>query len=113
MGRLDYYRQFAEMTDEEVTAQLREQAEERRRRALARIEALDLSHTTWHEPPHPAVVNVVTFRAPGAVAATCGAGVYQNGARSPRRGRAACRPPRGPGLCGAGCAAATASIPSG
>lgn len=67
MGRLDYYRQFAEMTDEEVTQQLREQAEERRRRALARIDALDLSRTTWHEPPHPDVVNVVTFAARGAL----------------------------------------------
>lgn len=67
MGRFDYYRQFAEMTDAEVTAQLREEAEERRRRALARIEALDLSHTTWHEPPHPDVVNVVTFAARGAL----------------------------------------------
>ncbi|HMJ04379.1 MAG TPA: aminotransferase class I/II-fold pyridoxal phosphate-dependent enzyme [Conexibacter sp.] len=67
MGRFDYYRQFAEMTDAEVTAELRERAEERRRRALARIDVLDLSATTWHEPPHPDVVNVVTFAARGAL----------------------------------------------
>lgn len=67
MGLLDYYRQFAGMTDEEVTDQLREQAQERRRRALARIDVLDLSRTTWHEPPHPDVVNVVTFAARGAL----------------------------------------------
>ncbi len=67
MGLLDYYRQFAGMTEEEVTAQLREQAEEHRRRALARIEELDLSRTTWHELPHPDVVNAATFAARGAL----------------------------------------------
>ncbi|MGN6190239.1 MAG: pyridoxal phosphate-dependent aminotransferase [Conexibacter sp.] len=67
MGLLDYYRQFAGMTDEEVSEQLREQAEERRRRALARIEQLDLSRTTWHELPHPDVVSAVTFAARGAL----------------------------------------------
>jgi histidinol-phosphate aminotransferase len=67
MGLLDYYRQFAGMTDEEVSAQLREQADEQRRRALARIDVLDLSRTTWHELPHPDVVNAVTFAARGAL----------------------------------------------
>jgi histidinol-phosphate aminotransferase len=67
MGRFDRYRQFAEMTDAEITAELRQEAEEHRRRALARIDALDLSRTTWHEPPHPDVVNVVTFAARGAL----------------------------------------------
>lgn len=67
MGLLDYYRQFAGMSDEEVSERLREQADERRRRALARIETLDLSHTTWHELPHPEVVNAVTFAARGAL----------------------------------------------
>lgn len=67
MGLLDYYRQFAGMTDEEVSEQLREQADERRRRALARIDLLDLSRTTWHELPHPEVVNTITFAARGAL----------------------------------------------
>jgi len=67
MGLLDYYRQFAGMTEEEVTEQLRERAEQQRRRALARIEELDLSRTTWHELPHPDVVNAVTFAARGAL----------------------------------------------
>jgi histidinol-phosphate aminotransferase len=69
MGLLDYYRQFAGMSDEEITGHLREQAEERRRRALARIDALDLSRTTWHELPHPEVVNAVTYAARGALQA--------------------------------------------
>lgn len=67
MGLLDYYRQFAGMSDEEVSERLREQADERRRRALARIEQLDLSRTTWHELPHPEVVNAVTYAARGAL----------------------------------------------
>ncbi len=67
MGLLDYYRQFAGMSDEEVTEQLREQADERRRRALARIDTLDLSRTTWHELPHPEVVNAVTFAMRGTL----------------------------------------------
>jgi histidinol-phosphate aminotransferase len=67
MGLLDYYRQFAGMTDEEISLQLREQADEQRRRALARIDQLDLSRTTWHELPHPDVVNAVTYAARGAL----------------------------------------------
>ncbi len=63
MGLLDYYRQFEGMADEEVSAQLRARAQERRRRALARIEPLDLSATTWHEFPHPDVVAAVTYAA--------------------------------------------------
>jgi histidinol-phosphate aminotransferase len=67
MGLLDYYRQFAGMTDAEVSEQLREQADERRRLALARIDVLDLSRTTWHDLPHPEVVNAITFAARGAL----------------------------------------------
>ena len=46
MGLLDYYKQFEGMSDEENSARLREQADERRRKALAKVEALDLSQTT-------------------------------------------------------------------
>jgi len=69
MGLLDHYRQFAGMSEAEVTEELRTQAAERRRRALARIDALDLSRTTWHELPDPEVVNAVTFAARGALQA--------------------------------------------
>jgi histidinol-phosphate aminotransferase len=76
MGLLDYYKQFEGMSDEEVSAQLRARAEERRRLALAKVEPLDLSRTTWHEMPHPEVVSAVTYatrrginRAPDAAAA--------------------------------------------
>ena len=63
MGLLDYYHQFEGMADAEISAQLRAQADERRRRALARIDPLDLSVTTWHEFPHPDVVSAITYAA--------------------------------------------------
>ena len=61
MGLRDYYKQFEAMSPEEVNAQLREEADERRRKALARVETLDLSQTSWHELPHPRVVSAITY----------------------------------------------------
>jgi histidinol-phosphate aminotransferase len=61
MGLLDYYRQFEGLTEEEVNSDLREQAAERKRKALTRVQTLDLSQTTWAELPHPEVVSAITF----------------------------------------------------
>jgi histidinol-phosphate aminotransferase len=61
MGLLDYYRQFEGMSEEEVNQGLREEAAERKRKALTRVETLDLSLTTWPELPHPRIVNAITF----------------------------------------------------
>jgi histidinol-phosphate aminotransferase len=61
VGLLDYYKQFEGMSEEEVNAELREEAAERRRKALARVETLDLSQTTWPELPHPRIVNAITY----------------------------------------------------
>ncbi len=61
MGLLDYYRQFEGMSEEEVNEGLRAQSAERRRKALARVETLDLSLTTWPELPHPRIVNTIAF----------------------------------------------------
>jgi histidinol-phosphate aminotransferase len=58
---LDYYRQFEGLSQEEVNSGLREEAAERRRKALTRVETLDLSQTTWPELPHPRIVNAITF----------------------------------------------------
>jgi histidinol-phosphate aminotransferase len=58
---LDYYRQFEAMSEEEVKEALRIDAAERKRKALARQETLDLSQTTWPELPHPRVVAAITF----------------------------------------------------
>jgi histidinol-phosphate aminotransferase len=61
VGLLDYYRQFEGMSEEEVNAGLRAQAAERKRKALTRVDTLDLSHTTWPELPHPRIVNAITY----------------------------------------------------
>ena len=61
MGLLDYYRQFEGMPEEEINRGLREQAAERKRKALTRVETLDLSQTTWPELPHPSIVGAITF----------------------------------------------------
>jgi histidinol-phosphate aminotransferase len=61
MGLLDYYKQFEGLSEEEVNSELREQAAERKRKALTRVQTLDLSHTTWPELPHPDVVSAITF----------------------------------------------------
>ena len=61
MGLLDYYRQFEGMTEEEVNVELRAEAAERKRKALMRVDTLDLSQTTWPELPHPSIVNAITF----------------------------------------------------
>ena len=61
MGLLDYYRQFEGLTEDEVNEQLRVESAERRAKALARVETLDLSQTTWWELPHPRIVQAITF----------------------------------------------------
>src|SRR5437660_10934602 len=49
------------MSEEEVNEGLRQEAAERKAKALTRVETLDLSQTTWPELPHPRVVNAITF----------------------------------------------------
>jgi histidinol-phosphate aminotransferase len=61
MGLLDYYKQFEGLSEEEVNSGLREEAAERKRKALTRVQTLDLSHTTWPDLPHPEVVSAITF----------------------------------------------------
>jgi len=61
MGLLDYYRQFEGMTEEEVNVGLRAEAAERKRKALTRMDTLDVSQTTWPELPHPSIVGAITF----------------------------------------------------
>jgi histidinol-phosphate aminotransferase len=63
MGLRDYYKQFEEMSPEEESARLRAEADERKQSALAIVEPLDLSVTTWPEYPHPYVVGAITYAA--------------------------------------------------
>jgi histidinol-phosphate aminotransferase len=62
-GLFGYYKQFEGLSEEEVNANLREAAAERRAKELTRQEPLDLSRTTWPEYPHPSIVNAITFAA--------------------------------------------------
>ncbi|HEX5309740.1 MAG TPA: histidinol-phosphate transaminase [Solirubrobacteraceae bacterium] len=61
MGLLDYYKQFEGLSEEEVNVQLREDAAERRRKALTTVQTLDLSQTTWPDLPHSEIVSAITF----------------------------------------------------
>ncbi len=61
MGLRDRYRQFEALTDEEVNVGKRAAASERRAKALARIEPLDLARTTWPEVPPAVIVNAITY----------------------------------------------------
>lgn len=63
MGLLDYYRQFEGLSEEEVNQGLREEAAERKRKALERVQTLDLSQTTWPELPHANIAAAITFAA--------------------------------------------------
>ena len=57
MGLLDYYKQFEGLSEEEVNAGLRAEADERKRKALTQVQKLDLSQTTWPELPHANIAN--------------------------------------------------------
>jgi histidinol-phosphate aminotransferase len=63
MGLLDYYRQFEGVSEEEVNRELREEAAERKRKALTRVRTIDLSQTTWPDLPHANIANAITFSA--------------------------------------------------
>jgi histidinol-phosphate/aromatic aminotransferase/cobyric acid decarboxylase-like protein len=57
----DYYRQFEELSPEEISAELRERRDAERASALAEVQALDLASPAWHEPPHAEAVNAATY----------------------------------------------------
>lgn len=57
--RRGYYRQFEELSPEEVSRELRERRDAAR--VPVRLPELDLSRASWHEPPHPEVINAATF----------------------------------------------------
>jgi histidinol-phosphate aminotransferase len=57
----DYYRQFEELSPEEISQGLRERRDAERASALAEVPPLDLSTPAWHEPPDPEAVNAATY----------------------------------------------------
>ena len=58
---LDYYRQFQELSPEEISQELLERRDAERARALAEVPPLDLARAAWHEPPDAEAVNAATY----------------------------------------------------
>jgi histidinol-phosphate aminotransferase len=57
----DYYRQFEELSPEEISRGLIERRHAERAQALAEVPSLDLASPAWHEPPDPEAVNAATY----------------------------------------------------
>jgi histidinol-phosphate/aromatic aminotransferase/cobyric acid decarboxylase-like protein len=57
----DYYRQFEELSPEEISRELRERRDAERARELSEVPPLDLSSPGWHEPPDAEAVNAATY----------------------------------------------------
>ena len=58
---LGYYRQFEELSPEEVSRELKQRRDDEKAQALTETPSLDLSSPAWHEPPHAEIVNAATF----------------------------------------------------
>ena len=70
----DYYRQFEELSPEEVSRELIERRHAERAQALSEVPPLDLSTPSWHEPPDAEAVNAATYALRRAVYAYPDAG---------------------------------------
>ncbi len=58
---LDYYRQFEELSPEEISQELIERRHAERAQALTEVVPLDLASPAWHEPPDAEAVNAATY----------------------------------------------------
>jgi histidinol-phosphate aminotransferase len=58
---LDYYRQFEELSPEEISRELVERRHAERAQALTEVVPLDMAHSAWHEPPDAEAVNAATY----------------------------------------------------
>lgn len=67
MGLLDYYRQFEDMSEEEVNRGLRERRAREKATALEKVPVCDLSSTEWPDFPNAEVMNASIFVARGGV----------------------------------------------
>ncbi len=67
MGLLDYYRQFDDLTEEEVNRGLRERRAAEKALALEHVPVCDLSRTEWPDFPDAEVMNASIFAARGGV----------------------------------------------
>ena len=71
---LGYYRQFEELSPQEVSRVFKQRRDEERAQALTETPPLDLNAPAWHEPPHAEIVNAATFALRRAVNAYPDAG---------------------------------------
>jgi histidinol-phosphate aminotransferase len=67
MGLLDYYRQFDDMSEAEVSERLLRKRDEERAKALAHIPTIDLAGTEWPDFPNSEVMNASIFVARGRI----------------------------------------------
>lgn len=67
MGLLDYYRQYEDMSEEEVNRGLRARRAREKALALEQVPVCDLSRTEWPDFPDSEVVNASIFAARGGV----------------------------------------------
>jgi histidinol-phosphate/aromatic aminotransferase/cobyric acid decarboxylase-like protein len=58
---LDYYRQFEELSPEEISRDLIERRHAERAEALTEVVPLDLTSAAWHEPPDAEAINAATY----------------------------------------------------
>jgi histidinol-phosphate/aromatic aminotransferase/cobyric acid decarboxylase-like protein len=57
----DYYRQFEELSPDEISRELRERRDAERAREVAEVPPLDLASASWHQPPDAEAVNAATY----------------------------------------------------
>jgi histidinol-phosphate aminotransferase len=67
MGLLDYYRQFDDMSQAEISERLMRKRDEERAKALAHIPTIDLSGTEWPDFPNSEVMNASIYVARGRI----------------------------------------------
>lgn len=67
MGLLDYYRQFEDLSEDEVNRDLRERRAHEKALALEQVPVCDLSRTEWPDFPDSEVMNASIFAARGGV----------------------------------------------
>jgi len=58
---LGYYKQFEELSPQEVSRVFKQRRDEERAKALTETPPLNLNTPAWHEPPHAEIVNDATF----------------------------------------------------
>jgi histidinol-phosphate aminotransferase len=67
MGLLDYYKQFDDMSEAEVSERLLRKRDDERAKALAHIPTIDLAGTEWPDFPNSEVMNASIFVARGRI----------------------------------------------